>query len=417
MKIHSQNAKRIINITKRRAVLIFTVFAIFASYLLLNLFKIQYLSYAYYSEKTYDQITTSSALRANRGNIYDSNMNILATNKTVWRVFISTKEIRQREKSDGRDYSSLISDNLSKILSLDKDKLYKKITTSKVLDLTIKKAASEEEYLAVLDFIKEHGLERLVFTEAETSRYYPEGTLAAHVLGFVGSDNQGLYGLEYYYESTLKGTDGLYLYAKDANGNALPDEYSSYIPAKDGHSIITTIDTYVQTELESQLERIRINHSVQNRVTGIVMDTSSGAILAMATSSPFNPNSPYELDEVSLGKPNSSGLDIGSQEYNSYKISLMQTMWANKAISETYEPGSTFKIVTVSAALDLGVADLNDKFSCHGYHTVGGWRIKCHKINGHGSGFSLAYGLQMSCNPQKAFMNTLKSSVTLKRAA
>ena len=394
-----QGTKGIISVTKRRTVIILTVFAVAASYLLVNLFKIQYLGYAYYSDKTYNQVTTSSALRANRGNIYDSNMNILATNKTVWRVFVSPRDIKKAEKESGRDYTALICDNLSEILSVGRENLYKKITESNVIDITVKKSANEDEYNRVLDFIKMHSLERLVFTEAETSRYYPGGTLLAHVLGFVGSDNQGLYGLEYYYDSMLKGTDGLYLYAKDANGRALPGEYSSYIPAKDGYNLITTIDTYVQTELESQLERIRINHSVANRVTGIVMDTKSGAILAMATSSPFNPNSPYELDEVSNMKLNTSGLAVGSEEYRAYKVSLMQTMWANKAVSEAYEPGSTFKIVTVSAALELGAADLNDTFSCHGYHTVGGWRIKCHKINGHGSGFSLAYGLQMSCNP------------------
>ncbi len=399
MKPEAKSIKGIINITKKRIVIILTVFALAASYLLVNLFKIQYLGYAYYSDKTYNQVTTSSVLRANRGTIYDSNMNILATNKTVWRIFLSPRDIKRAEKEDGKDYTSLICDRLSEILSINRDNLYKKITQSNVIDVTVKKSANEDEYNLVLDFINAYSLEKLVFTEAETSRYYPEESLAAHVLGFVGSDNQGLYGLEYYYDEILRGTDGLYLYAKDANGSALPGEYSSYIPAKDGYNLITTIDTYIQTELESQLERIRINHSVANRVTGIVMDTETGAILAMATSSPFNPNSPYELDEVSQLKLNTSGLEIGSEEYRAYKISLMQTMWANKAISETYEPGSTFKIVTVSAALELGAAGLKDTFSCHGYHTVGGWRIKCHKINGHGSGFSLAYGLQMSCNP------------------
>ena len=389
----------VISITRRRTIIILTAFAIASSYLLVNLFKIQYLGYAYYSNKTYDQVTTSSPLRANRGSIYDSNMNLLATNKTVWRIFLSPRDIKKAEKNDGKDYTALISDNLSEILSVNRDNLYNKIKESNVIDITVKKSVGEAEYNRVLEFINTYSLGGLVFTEAETTRYYPEGTLAAHLLGFVGSDNQGLYGLEYYYEKTLGGTDGLYLYGKDANGSALPGEYSTYIPAKDGYNLVTTIDTYVQRELESQLERIRINHGVANRVTGIVMDTKSGAILAMATSSPFNPNSPYELDEVSLMKLNTSGLDIGSDEYKAYKIALMQTMWSNKAVSETYEPGSTFKIITVSAALELGVTDLDDTFSCHGYYTVGGWRIKCHKINGHGSGFNLAYGLQMSCNP------------------
>ncbi|MBQ1260963.1 MAG: PASTA domain-containing protein [Clostridia bacterium] len=399
MKTIDKNKKTGSPHSAKRILITAIAFSLLASYLIINLFRLQYIKYDYYTDKTYDQITMSSTLKANRGNIYDANMNILATTKTVWRVFISTREIAKREKADGVKYSEIIAEGLSQILSLNYEKLLSKIQGSRVLDVTVKKAASEAEYKKVLSFIQSKGLGELVFTEAESSRYYPEGTLAAHVLGFVGSDNQGLYGLEYSYNSTLSGQDGYYLYAKDANGNALPGEYSAYVEAVDGNSIVTTIDSYVQAALESELEKIRVNHSVKNRVTGIVMDTSTGAILAMATSSPFNPNSPYELDGESLAKLNASGLTVGSEEYRDYKISLMQTMWSNKAVSETYEPGSTFKIVTVSTALDLGVASFSDRFSCHGYYNVGGWRIKCHKITGHGSGFTLAYGLQMSCNP------------------
>ena len=385
--------------TGKRLLAILIIFGVALSYLLFNLFNITYFMHDYYSDKAYDQITTSSPLRAKRGSIYDSNMNVLAATRTVWRVFISTREIKKATKNDGFDYGALIATGLAKILSLDEKNLLTKIKNSSVLDVTVKKSVSESEYNKVLDFIKENSIEQLVFTEAQYSRYYPEQTLAAHVLGFTGSDNQGLYGLEYYYDSSLKGKDGYYLYAKDANGNALSNEYSSYVDAINGASIVTTIDSYVQRALESQLETIRINHQVQNRVAGIVMDTSTGAILAMATSSPFNPNSPYQLDSLSLGKLLESGYAEGSEEYKKLKTELMQIMWSNKAVSETYEPGSTFKIVTVSAALDSGAVSTKDTFSCKGFYEVGGWRIKCHKVTGHGSGFSLAYGLQMSCNP------------------
>lgn len=385
--------------TKKRIVVISLCFILFTSFLISNLFKLQILSYDYYKNKVYDQITTTSALRANRGNIYDTNMNLLATTNTAWRIFISTKDIKKAEKENKTKYSSIISRGLSQILDISEASLSKKIQSTNVLDVTIKKSATEKEYIAVLDFIKKNKLEKMVFTESQSSRYYPQNTLAAHVLGFTGSDNQGLYGLEYYYDSTLKGVDGYYLYAKDANGNALDTEYSTYIPATDGYSIVTTLDSYIQTELESQLESIVINHSVKNRVTGIVMDTSSGAILAMATSSPFNPNSPYKLDDLSQEKLEKSGLIEGSDEYNKYKRELMSIMWSNKAVSETYEPGSTFKIITVSTALDTGAAKLSDRFSCVGFYEVGGWHIKCHKVTGHGAGFTLGYGLQMSCNP------------------
>ena len=385
--------------TKRRSKTILISLALVALLLLFNVFKLDFFLYDYYRQKAFDQITTTSSLKAERGEIYDSNMNLLATTKTSWRIFVSTKEIKKRTKKDGVDYANIIAEGASEIFSLDKESVYKKITSAAQLDVTIEKSATEDEYKRVINFALENGVEDLLLTEAQSSRYYPEGTLAAHVLGFTGSDNQGLYGLEYSYNSILSGKDGYYTYAKDAAGNAMPGEYGGVCETTDGYSIITTIDSYVQEQLEAQLEVIRVNHSVQNRVCGIVMDTKTGAILAMATSSPFDPNSPFELDNESIEKLNNSGLKEGSNEYKAYKNELMQIMWSNKAVSETYEPGSTFKIVTVSIALDLGVASTSDTFSCNGYHIVGGWRIKCHKTTGHGSGFSLAYGLQMSCNP------------------
>ena len=385
--------------TYRRIIAVFTLFIFFGLFLLGNILRLSYFLYDYYREKTYDQVTTSSALSAKRGSIYDSNMNLLAASRTVWRVFISTKDIKLYTKERAIEYDRIIAEGLAPILSLDKQTLLNKIKSSNVLDVTVKKSVSEDEYLKVLDFIEKNSLEKLVFTEASSKRYYPENTLAAHVLGFTGSDNQGLYGLEYYYDDILSGKDGYYVYAKDANGNALDTEYSAYFPAEDGYSLVTTIDSYIQRELEAVIEEARVNHGADNRVTGIVMDTNTGAILGMATTSPFDPNSPFELDEQSEKKLVESGLTKGTAEYNAYKTELMQIMWSNKAVSETYEPGSTFKILTVSAALDLGVAHLNDTFSCNGYCSVGGWKIKCHKVGGHGSGFNLAYGLQMSCNP------------------
>ncbi|MBR2465822.1 MAG: PASTA domain-containing protein [Clostridia bacterium] len=386
-------------ICKKRIIAVGCAFCVFLTYLFGNLFYLQYVKHDYYKQKTYDQITTSSLLKAERGKIYDSGMNVLATDKTVWRIFVSTRNIKMAEKNGYTGCAEFIAKGLSEILGTDEDVLFKKIKNTSQLDVTVKKAADEETYNRVLRFIIENSLEDLVFTEAQGSRYYPAGTLAAHVLGFTGSDNDGLFGLEYYYDETLSGKDGYYLYAKDANGNTLPTEYSEISPAVDGNSIVTTIDSFLQEALETQLENIRINHDVQNRVTGIVMDTSTGAILAMATSSPFDPNSPFVLDSESSAKLAASGYSEDSENYKAYKNELLQEMWSNKAVSQLYEPGSTFKIVTVSAALDSGAAKITDTFSCKGYHEVGGWRIKCHKVTGHGSGFSLAYGLQMSCNP------------------
>ena len=385
--------------TKRRSSVTLIAFLLASAILLINILRLDLFAYEEYRDKAYDQLTTTAKLKAERGNIYDSSMNLLATTKTTWRVFVSPKAIYNYTRKNGGDIAKDIATGISEIFSLDYGTVYNKITKSSLLDVTLEKDATEEEYNALLCFITQFNLADFIFTEAQSARYYPMGTLAAHVLGFTGSDNQGLYGLEYSYNSALSGSDGYYLYAKDANGNPMPGGYSDTVEAVDGNSIVTTIDAYIQTELEAILGQIVENHDVTNRVTGVVMDTNTGAILAMATSSPFDPNSPFELDALSLTKLAESGYSEDSEEYKKLKSELMQVMWSNKAVSETYEPGSTFKIITVAAALDSGAADFDDTFSCSGYHTVGGWRIKCHKTTGHGSGFTLAYGLQMSCNP------------------
>ncbi len=399
MKTNDIKGRGTIVKTGKRVRAVLVTFFLFLVFLISNLIKLQVGLNAYYTEKVYDQITTTSALRAERGAIYDTNMNVLAATNTVWRIFISTRDIKKATREGGKDYARIVATGLADILDLDPAALLKKIEGSNVLDVTVKKSATKEEFEKVLKFTIENSLENLIFTEAQSSRFYPGGTLASHLLGFTGSDGQGLYGLEYYYNTYLAGTDGSYEYAKDANGNALSTEYSSYTPAKDGCSLVTTIDSYVQSTLESQLAQVVQNHNVTNRATGIVMDVNTGAILAMATSSPFDANTPYVLDELSSAKLAACGYDEDSEEYKDYKKELLEIMWSNKAISEIYEPGSTFKIVTVSSALEVGAVNVNDTFSCHGYHTVGGWKIKCHKVRGHGSGFSLAYGLQMSCNP------------------
>ena len=390
---------QLLRVTHKRAVALLLAVVLFSGYLLWNIFSLGFFKYSYYIDKTYDQITTSTALRANRGAIYDSSMNILASSSTTWRLFVSSRDIKTKERDDGIDYTKIISEGISDIINTTPSVISEKIKGTNTLDITLKKSIDKEQYERVIEFIKKNSLESLVFLEALSERSYPNNTLFAHVLGFTGSDSQGLYGLEYYYDEYLKGEDGYYLYAKDAVGNALDTEYTTYVPARDGASLQTTLDTYIQEVLEATIEEVRVNHMVENRVSGIVMNIHTGAILAMATTSPFDPNNPFELDSVSQAKLDASGYAPESDEYKAYKKSLMEIMWSNKAISETYEPGSTFKLITVSAALDSGVATLNDTFSCNGYKQIGGYRIRCHKTTGHGSGFNLGYGLQMSCNP------------------
>jgi len=196
MKKRRINPEPAIVATRKRVFIISVSFLLFAVFLASNLFKLQYLSHAYYKEKVFDQVTTSASLKARRGTIYDSSMNVLATTETSWRVFVSSKDIKEAEKKSGKAYAEKIADGLSRILKLDYTSLLKKIKNTSVLDVTVKKSIEEDEYEAVMEFITKNGLYNLVFTEAQSSRYYPNATLAAHVLGFCGSDNQGLYGLE-----------------------------------------------------------------------------------------------------------------------------------------------------------------------------------------------------------------------------
>ena len=385
--------------TKSRIRIICVCLILFLSLLIYNLFNLQYINYAYYKDKVFEQVTTTSRIKAKRGIVYDSAMNVLATDLTTYRVFISPKEITSREKQDGKNYKSIIAKVVAEATDGSYPALYDKICNAKSLDYTLIKSADEEAYRYIMNKIYEYSLFDMLTCEAQNSRYYPEGTLLCHTLGFVGSDLQGLYGLEYYYNSTLSGKDGYYLYAKDATGSTLDNEYQSFVAPTDGYSIVTTIDSYLQAELEAIVEEARINHSAQNRVCAVAMDTKTGGILAIATSGAFDLNAPYTLDALSSLELMSSGYTEGSEEYIAKKKELLEVMWSNKPISELYEPGSTFKIVTVSAGLDSGAVKMSDTFSCSGSLAVGGYNIRCHKAKGHGSGFNLAYGLQMSCNP------------------
>ncbi len=385
--------------TAKRSFILFLSFLTMLSFLLGNVLYMQICSYDKYQNKVIDQITTASNLRAKRGNIYDANGNVLAENKTQWRIFLSPVDIHNATKETGIDYATLISEKLSDVLSLDPQAVLKKAQNKRVNDETLLKKADEETYRRVLEIVKENGLGNMVHTEASYTRYYPNNSLLCQVLGFTGSDSQGLFGLEYQYNDILTGKDGEYLYAKDANGNEMPNQYIGYTPATDGSSIVTTIDQYIQEQLEYQINEAMKTHNAQNRVSGIVMNVNTGAILAMATTNGFDCNQPYILDALYEAKLSECGFPPQSEEYKKYKNELLYTMWSNKAVSELYEPGSTFKIFTSCVALETGATSMQDHYSCTGAVQIGGYNIRCHKKGGHGAGFTFSYGLQNSCNP------------------
>ena len=377
------------------------IFAIFA-FLLLRILVIQTVNFEKYQSKVIDQMTTKSPVSADRGKIYDRNGNILATNITTYRVFISPSSIKsesgEKDSENYVDYATLISTGLSDLLDVSFDTVYKQATEyTEYLDRTIKRKVYEEKADEVRRFISEHDLEDMIYLEAQSTRYYPNDTLGSHVIGFTSGDGVGLYGIEYQYDKYLKGTDGYYILARDSYGNEMPFEYASYIDAINGYHVHSTIDATIQGYLEEQLAKTVADHNVKNRACGIVMDVNTGAILAMATSSVFDLNDPWALTDEAKKILEASGFEEGSDEYNDLLSKTLTQTWSNKAVAESYIPGSTFKILTSSMALEEKKVNMIETVNCKGFLSMYGIRIHCHETRGHGA-LSFAQGLQQSCN-------------------
>lgn len=375
-----------------------------ALFLLLSLriLLIQTVNFDEYEQKVIDQITQETTVSANRGNIYDTNGIVIATNITTYRLFLDPAAIQRLSDEDGKDYADIIARGVVAIdtLGLTYEDVMKQASYVKYRDRTLARHISEEQADAVREFLEISGLDdkALLHLQATGKRYYPYDSLACHVLGFTGSDGAGLYGLEYQYDEILSGTDGKYIGAKDSYGNEMVYDYESYIPAIDGYNITTTIDVYVQAELEAQLEETYLESGGKNRALGIVMDVETGAVLAMAVYPGYDLNDPWALNYECLAKLEESGYEEGSDEYTALKQQLLLETWANKAVNELYMPGSTFKVITAAMAYEENLVDPNELFSCPGYHIVSGQKIKCHYHAGHGM-LNFDRGLQQSCNP------------------
>ncbi|MDD4772968.1 MAG: penicillin-binding transpeptidase domain-containing protein [Eubacteriales bacterium] len=359
--------------------------------IIVRLFVLQILNYEYYQEMVIDNIQAETAVSAERGIIYDRNMVKIAVNYTVYRVYISPREIVDENQAQ------LIAKGLSELLGVDYQTVYENTRMQKYADRNIKKNVEEEAADLLRLFIAENGLEKQIHLESTTKRYYPYGNLASHVLGFVGTDG-GLLGLELEYNKYLTGIPGRYVTAKDASGKSLFDKYETYIETQNGYNLVTTLDTVIQHMLENELERTFIESKANNRVTGIVMDVNTGGIYAMATYPDFDVNEPYILDSYSQEKLNAMNLPADSAEYQSEYMTSLYKMWNNKAVSYLYEPGSTFKVITAAMSIQEKAVSWNDGFHCSGVHMVAGIPIHCHRVRGHGS-INFMQGLQQSCNP------------------
>ncbi len=440
-------ARRANQIIRTRTVLVMALLGVvtFAA-LFLKLFDLQIRQHDELQEKAVAQQTRSTVITASRGTIYDRNGHPLAVSATAENVFVDPKglqkyldEQEEQGNTDVRD-AEYIARGLSRILEVDEESIREKMEKTNSAYEIIKKRVDQEIADEVRKFIngeiddegnqlttvnddgdtvlisdpdkspvRVHG----VYLEPDSKRYYPNGTLAANVLGFVNNDNIGGVGLEAKYDSILQGTAGLTITARDNNGNDMLYQYEQYYDAENGSSLVLTLDRGVQASLEKGLSSMITKFDAAKGGTGIIMDVNSGAILAMASYPTYDPNSYGTLYDEKLQSQLDSQLAELAQNRGNYeteedyqaavsaaKSSVLSTQWRNKCIDSTYEPGSTFKPITLATALEEGVVDMNTTFNCTGSITVQGWGrpINCSKRAGHGLQ-TLKVATGNSCNP------------------
>ncbi len=382
-----------------RAMIWFALMGVVCVCLVATLFTMQIIEYDKYQSQVIDNIQQEREIPAKRGLIYDRNMIALATNSSTFRIFVSPVDIQAKDAKDknGKNYANIVSAGLSEILGMEYDEIYVKTQKINRKDETVKRNVDAETKNKVADFIKENELSDCIYVEEFTKRYYPYSSLGASVIGVTGTDG-GLLGVELQYNKYLTGTPGRYITTKNAQSQSMPSKFDTYIEPKNGLSVVTTIDASIQSMLEEQLEQTYYDSQAANKVSGIVMNPTTGEIYAMGTYPSFDLNDPYTLDEGSKAALESLGLDKDSKEYNEEYWKLLYGLWNNKAVSYLYEPGSTMKMMTTAMALEENAVKFTDVFTCSGKMAVSGTTIHCHLTRGHGSApFSTM--LQKSCNP------------------
>ena len=364
--------------------------------LFFRLFDLQITRHEELQSKAVNQQTRRTVVTASRGTIYDTAGNILAISSSAETIILSPLEI-DNALNDTENPVTWTKDSLAaglaEILGKDAASIRKRMDNVKSQYELIQLRADEEVAAKVRAYVEENKISG-VHLVADTKRYYPYGSLAAQVIGFVGDDNTGLYGLEAYYEEELEGQSGLVISAKDQAENDMLYTYEQYFAAKNGSDLTLTLDTTIQYYLEKGLEAMTDKFSAANGASGIVMNAKTGGIMAMAS----YPN--YDLNDFLTVSDQTLQERIGRGENTLAEMQLLQ--WRNKALNDTYEPGSTFKILTLSAALEEGVVDKTTTVNCGGSVSIAGYTIHCSNKNGHGLQ-TLVQSVGNSCNP--AFIN------------
>lgn len=371
-----------------------------------RLYQLQLVDGEMYQAKALKQQLRPTAISAQRGAIYDRNMKTLAASATVWTVTLSPAELKDA------DQLSKIADFLAPLLGVEREKIIERGQKTASYYEIIKQKVDDTTADAILRFCDENKINCVNLVE-DSRRYYPYGSLASTVLGFTTSENKGAYGIESNYEKVLAGIPGMVVSAKNAKSGNMPYSYDREYEPVDGNSIVLTIDEVIQHSLERHLETAVIEHNVNNRAVGIAMDVNTGAILGMATKPDFDPNEPNILcDPKALAEIAVFDEQIAAasgEEAERLKSERLDVLgkaqfaqWRNKAISDPYEPGSVFKIITASMALDTEVCrPTGEYYTCPGFHIVAGRRKACWKAAGHGT-IDFTQAVKFSCNP--AFM-------------
>ena len=346
---------------------------------------LQFVEGGYLKERAYNQQSINQIISPKRGSIYDSTGKTLATSASVDTITINPSKIKNEKKES-------VAKAFSEIFELDYDETLAKVNSDSQVETIIKKV-EQDKVDKLKTWMDENKVSVGINIDEDTKRYYPYCTVLSQVLGSCGSDNQGLSGIEVQWDSVLTGTPGKIVSSKSASQEEIPNAEETYIPAENGSDLTLTIDYRIQTIVEKYLQQAVENNSCENGGSCIVMDPKTGDILAMATYPNYDLNTPFTPNEYV------------SKTYNSLdaegKVDAIYKMWSNKTVSELYEPGSVFKLITASVALEENITgtDIAGDFKCPGYEMVGDIRVNCWKTDGSHGSQSLRQALEHSCNP------------------
>lgn len=355
-----------------------------------RLFYIQIVKGEEYANKAESQQMSDKEIEAMRGTIYDSEGNVLAQSATVWTVFLDPSNITDSNRSKIVDY-------LAGVFGYDDEKkaeLYEKSTKSESQYQKVEENVENRVKEEVASFVSENKLSLCIGFQQATQRYYPYGSLASSVIGFMGAD-EGLAGIESYYNEELTGVNGRTITAKDSKGNSISNDYETSVEAQNGYSINLTINTTIQYYLEKELKRTLDEYSAKG-CYGVVMDCNTGAVLAMASLPNYDCNEPYEITYEKYTKDIEKTED--KEEKTAKQSEYIQRQWRNFVVSDTYVPGSVFKTFMACAALEENVVSMDTTYTCTGSIQVDKYRMNCHYHAGHGTQ-TLTQGLENSCNP------------------